>query len=433
MKTNTNRFENTIFIGMDVHKESISLCCYTPHDDRCWGHTKIDAKFELVLKYILNISEVYGLKGRKRLEIVCGYEAGCTGFSLQRYLNQYNIPCFIMAPSTMAVSPKSRKQKNDRRDSEVIARCLGHNAYKPVFTPTEKDEEIKQFVRMREDQQKLAKSIKQEINAFCLRLGKRYEGGKNRWTQNHFKWLHDLKLSEINRETLNEYLLTLGHLLETLKRLEKRIEEFAQLDEYRDNVRSLCCFLGVNVYTALSIIVEIGDFNRFGCADNFAAYIGLVPGEHSSSNNVNRLGITKAGNAHVRRLLVESAQSYGRGRVGQKSAALKKRQEGCDAKDIAYADRCNERLRRKYYQLQARGKMINVTKTAIARELACFIWGMVTKHHEPHDSNNKDYSPKTDIVVKQQSRGEPFSLLSKKKVSPEPPSQKKPRGASKRK
>lgn len=125
--------------------------------------------------------------------------------------------------------------------------------------------------------------------------------------------------------------------------------------------------------------VEVGDFQRFASANQFASYIGLVPGEDSSSESVNRLGITKAGNTHVRRLLVEAAQSYTRGQVGYKSAALKKRQAGNTPEVIAYADRANERLRRKYYKMVlSKSKRTNVAKTAVARELSCFIWGMMT-------------------------------------------------------
>ena len=141
----------------------------------------------------------------------------------------------------------------------------------------------------------------------------------------------------------------------------------------------ICCFLGVKTQTALATIVEVGDFKRFPSAERFASYIGLVPGEDSSGGDQNRLGITKAGNRHVRMLLVEAAQSFSRGQVGYKSAALKQRQAGNAPEVIAYADRANERLRRKYYKMVlGQSKRSNVAKTAVARELACFIWGMMT-------------------------------------------------------
>lgn len=146
-------------------------------------------------------------------------------------------------------------------------------------------------------------------------------------------------------------------------------------------MKKLSCFLGVQTQTALSSIVEVGDFKRFPSAEKFASYLGLVPGEDSSGDSQKRLGITKAGNTHVRRLLVEAAQCYGRGQVGHKSKALKARQQGNLPEVIAYADKANERLRRKYYKMVlSQGKKANVAKTAIARELACFMWGMMTDH-----------------------------------------------------
>ena len=127
------------------------------------------------------------------------------------------------------------------------------------------------------------------------------------------------------------------------------------------------------------MIVEVGDFQRFASARKFAGYLGLVPGQHSSGDDRNGLGITKAGNTHVRRLLVESAQSYTRGKIGYKSRVLRSRQAGNSPQVINYADRANERLRRRYYKMVLKdGKKYNIAKTAIARELACFIWGMMT-------------------------------------------------------
>lgn len=129
----------------------------------------------------------------------------------------------------------------------------------------------------------------------------------------------------------------------------------------------------------MSILVEVGDFKRFSSAQHFASYLGLVPGEDSSGDGQTKLGITKAGNRHVRRLLTESAQCYVRGQIGFKSKELKKRQTGNTVQIIAYADKANERLRRRYYKMVlGKNKKHNVAKTAIARELACFMWGMMT-------------------------------------------------------
>lgn len=168
-------------------------------------------------------------------------------------------------------------------------------------------------------------------------------------------------------------------MTDKIRRLDQRIEELASGEKYREDVHKLSCFIGVKTVTALAVLTEVGDFKRFTTAQHFASYIGLTPGEHSSGEDQSRLGITKAGNRHVRSLLVEAAQSYSRGQIGFKSKALKNRQEGNDPAVIAYADKANERLRRRYYRMVLKNnKKTNVAKTAVARELACFMWGMLT-------------------------------------------------------
>ena len=131
-------------------------------------------------------------------------------------------------------------------------------------------------------------------------------------------------------------------------------------------------------YTALPLLAEVGDFSRFRSVPQFAAYLGLVLGEHSSSDKQHRTGITKAGNSHLRRLLIESAHCYSRGAVGKKSKAQKERQAGNSPEVIAYADRAADRLKRKYQRIALHSRS-NIAKTAVARELACFIWGMMTE------------------------------------------------------
>jgi transposase len=274
---------------------------------------------------------------------------------------------------------RSRKRiKTDKRDAEIIARCLAQHNYSPVHIPTEKDEQTKEFLRMRDDHKLALKKVKQQILAFCLRHDYRYEGN-SRWTAAHIKWLRSLQPEALYKEILDEYLLTYTTLSDKLERLDKRIEEIASQDEYREDVKKLSCFIGVKTHTALSVLVEVGDFKRFATAQQFASYLGLVPGEDSSGDGQTRLGITKAGNRHIRLLLTEAAQCYGRGQVGFKSKELKSRQSGNPADVIAYADKANERLRRRYYKMVlGKCKKHNVAKTAIARELACFIWGMMT-------------------------------------------------------
>ena len=238
--------------------------------------------------------------------------------------------------------------------------------------------DVKIYLRMRDDHKQDLKKTKQRISAFCLSQGFHYSKGK--WTQAHLKWLKSLELSGLDRETLNEYLITYEYQTNRIEAFDKRIEELASETEYVERVKKLVCFLGVKTHTALSCLVETGDFQRFAKGNIYSAYLGLVSGGDSSSDNINRLSITKAGNSHVRKLLVEASKGICKGAVGHKSKDLKARQSGNLPEVVAYADKANERLRRKYYKMIRHGKKKNVAVTAVARELACFIWGMMTDH-----------------------------------------------------
>ncbi|MFC5631569.1 transposase, partial [Streptococcus caledonicus] len=199
------------------------------------------------------------------------------------------------------------------------------------------------------------------------------------WTQKHVKWLQSLQPVGLYAEILTEYLLSYEKLVDQIERFDNRIEQLSLGDSYQEKVVKLACFIGVKTLTALSIVTEIGDFNRFATAQQVASYLGLTPSENSSGEKDRKGGITKAGNSHVRRLLIEATQSIAKGRVGHKSKNLKKRQNGNSPEVIAYTDRANERLRRRYYKLVlSNNKKQNVAKTAIAREFSGFIWGMMT-------------------------------------------------------
>ena len=366
---------STVYVGMDVHKESFSLCCYTNEKELAEYPQKVEGHYSKVLNYIEAMRFHYG----EDALFICGYEAGCLGFTLYHQLTAHGVKCIILAPTTM-LQPKGKKKiKTDKRDAKLIARCLAHHDYSPVHIPTEQDEQTKEYIRMRDDHKLALKKVKQQILSFCLRHNYRFDGTSRHWTQTHLKWLNSLQPEGLYREILREYLLTYVQLVEKLERLDRRIEELASEETYKEKVSKLSCFIGVKTITALAVLTEVGDFKRFASAQQFSSYLGLTPGEDSTSDNQNRLSITKAGNRHVRLLLVEAAQSFARGQVGYKSRLLKIRQEGNLPEVIAYADKANERLRRRYYRMVLRNnKKPNVAKIAIARELACFIWGMLT-------------------------------------------------------
>jgi len=338
--------ESIVYVGMDVHKENYTLCCYSLEEDKVQYQQRVTPDYKMILKYLEQIRK----QNPEEIEFICGYEAGCLGYTLYHQLTEHGVKCIILAPTTMAIT-NNKRIKTDKRDAGNIARCLAFHTYGEVHVPTAEDEAVKEYIRMRDDQKKALKIIKQQILAFVLRHGYRYSGGKNYWTIKHITWLKALEMGGVLQESLDEYLVTYDYLTDKIKRLDNRIEELAEEERYKEKVKKLICLLGVKTLTALAIIVEIGDFIRFAKAENMASFLGLVPGEDSSGEKQSRGGITKAGNTHVRRLLVEAAQSYTRGTIGHKSKELKLRQNGNTTQVIAYADKANERLRRKFYRM----------------------------------------------------------------------------------
>ena len=365
-----------IKIGMDVHSKNYTLCAMEPtigSEDRIFGEVQVAPDYKEVIYFIESLKMQLGLNNDYYIE--CGYEAGCLGYTLYHQLTNAGIKCVILAPTTM-LTQQGKRVKTDTRDARLIAQCLCYGGYHPVYIPTGEDNAVKEYLRMRDDHKLALKKLKQQINAFVLRHGYQYTGTK--WTIKHVTWLNKLTLDPMYRETLDEYMVSYEEQEAKIERYDKRIEEIAAETRYQEKAKKLGCFLGIRTHTALSLIVETGDFNRFAKGNTYAAFLGLTPGEHSSSETVKRLGISKAGNRHLRTLLVEAARGICKGVIGYKSKALRSRQSGQSAEVIAYADKANTRLRSKYYRMIRHGKKRNVAVAAVARELACFVWGMMT-------------------------------------------------------
>ena len=367
-----------IKIGMDVHSKNYTLCAMEPvigEDDRIFATIQVTADYKNVLMFIEELKLKLGLDNE--YDIVCGYEAGCLGYSLYNQLTAAGVKCVILAPTTM-LTQQGKRVKTDARDALMIAQCLSYGGYHAVYIPTEEDDSVKEYLRMRDDHKDALKKIKQQINALCLRHGYHYDGTK--WTIKHVTWLRKLELSPLYRETLNEYMASYDEQTAKIERFDKRIEEIAEQERYLEKVKRLGCFLGIKTHTALSLVVETGDFARFVKGNTYAAFLGLAPGENSSGDKINRTGISKAGNRHLRLLLIEAARGICKGAVGHKSKELRSRQNGNSAEVIAYADKANTRLRSRYYKFIRHGKSKNVAVAAVARELACFVWGMMTEN-----------------------------------------------------
>ena len=369
--------QSIVYVGMDVHVENFTFACYEEGKGIYAQNQVKDADWKSVVKYL---EKVQKNRPGEEIHFVCGYEAGCLGYSLYHDLlkaeAKVSLDCVIMAPTTMAV--QGNKPKTDRRDACMIAKNLCYGTYSKVYVVDDEDNGVKDFIRMRDDTKARCKSIKQQVLALCLRYGKRFNGGTN-WTNKHREWLGKVDFGEKNsNRALQEYLRQLSIVEEDLERYDREIKEIAQGERYNEKVGQLKCLKGLQTVSALATIVEIGDFHRFSTAEKFAAFLGLVPGEHSSGGTINRTPITKQGNTHLRRLMVEAAQSYSKGNMYLKSKSMKLKQAGQDQDIIDYCDKQNLFMMKKYHRLCAREKNSNVAKTAIARQLACSIWGIMT-------------------------------------------------------
>lgn len=224
---------NTIFVGMDVHKEKFSLCCYSIEKDEFSHPHTTAADYKHVLAYIASLRGVFG----ENASFLCGYEAGCLGFTLYHQLTEHNAKCVILAPTTMPVVRGKKTIKTDKRDARNIAKCLAYRDYSPVHIPTGQDEQVKEYIRMRADHKLALKKVKQQISAFCLRHDLRYEG-KSHWTAAHIKWLKSLKPDGLYDEIFKEYLLTLENPTDKIERFDQRIAELAAKEEYNENVKN---------------------------------------------------------------------------------------------------------------------------------------------------------------------------------------------------
>lgn len=337
------------------------------------GETKIPADVSLIIKFIENAKKSVDSDD---VQIKTGYEAGCLGYSLYWQLAAKGIECDILAPSTMHRSAKNKVVKNDRRDAKNIAANLANGTYKSVYVPTDEDVEIKEYIRMMHDFKIELKKVKQHINAFLLRFGHHYPG-KSKWIPAHIKWLKELELSDMYREILDEYLSQLEILSEKIERFKHRLEELSQKETYNEKIGQLRCIKGIDTTAAMTMHAETSDFDRFPTANAFASYCGLTPGEDSSGESYHRLGITKQGNSMIRTTMVEAAQVLVRGTIGKK---VKSKQKDQNVKVIDYADKAVVRLQKKYHRMIFRGVKRNIAITAVARELACFVWGIETGH-----------------------------------------------------
>lgn len=354
--------ENLRFVGLDVHVDSIAIAVAEPGREEP----------ELLATIPHDIARL--MKRLKRLApLKCCYEAGPTGFELQRALAAAGIQCAVVAPSLVPARPGDRV-KTDGRDAVKLARFLRSGDLTEVHVPSPATEAMRDLERARDDAKRAETAARHQLSKFLLRHGRRFPG-KTTWSREHHAWLRCQRFDQpVLQRVLDDYLKAVEDLGERVKHLTANIVEFVETWELRPLVKALQALRGVRVISAVVLAAEITDFARFATAPKFMSFCGLVPSERSSGTERHQGQITRAGNGHVRRILVESAWSY-RHRPGR-SASLRMRANGVSDEVKAIAWRAQERLCTQYRKFTARGKHRNAIITALARELAGFVWGI---------------------------------------------------------
>lgn len=354
------------FVGMDAHKKAISVAMLLPGQNEPveWQLTNEPAAIRRLVKKLQR--EAPG-------EVRCCYEAGPCGYVLQRQLEDAGgVVCEVVAPSLIPVKPGERI-KTDRRDARKLARLLRSDDLTAVHPPTSADEAVRDLCRCREDARKDLHRARHRLDTFLLRRACLYTLTRRRWGQPYRRWLNGLKFEHTaDRVTFEDYVRTITQAEERLRRLDQQLGHVAEQDPYREPVGWLRCFRGIATVTAVTVVAELHDFRRFQTARALMAYLGLVPSEHTSGERQRRGAITKAGNIHVRRLLIEAAWHYRhRPHIG---VGIRQRRRGQPDLISAIADRAQDRLFHRFHTLTARGKIPNKAVVAVARELVGFLW-----------------------------------------------------------
>ncbi|MDF2759761.1 MAG: Transposase family protein [Thermomicrobiales bacterium] len=300
---------------------------------------------------------------------VC-YEAGPCGYALQRQLATTRVTCQVIAPALIPRIPGERIKTN-RRDARKLAELFRAGLLTEVRPPTPEDEAVRDLCRARDDAREDLQRCRHRLSKLLLRRGLHYPG--RNWTHPHRRWLASLSWAhEAERVVVDDYVLAIDHVEARLLELDARLTALAHTAPYREPVAWLRCFRGIETLTAMLLLGELHDFRRFHSPRALMAYVGLVPSEHSSGETHRRGRITRAGNALVRRLLVETAWHYQRG--PQLGKALSRRRQGQPARAIAIADKAHQRLCRRFRTLRARQMPPAKIVVAVARELVGFVW-----------------------------------------------------------
>jgi Transposase and inactivated derivatives len=353
------------WIGLDVHARSVHVAL-------------VDAETGELRRRRLGggVDEVVGFLASQRTPVRAVYEAGPTGFGLARAAIAAGVETIVVAPGKTPRAAADRV-KTDQRDAELLVRLLMAGSLRAIHLPSVSQEAARDLVRAREALRQDLMRARHRVSKLLLRHGRVYPKDRGTWTVAHRDWLAKQRFEEPALELAYlDALASVDGLMARRSVLEQHLSRLATTPELWPTVARLRAFRGIDTLTALGLVTEIGDFQRFSRAPDLSAWLGLVPSIHQSGEHISRGGITKTGSQHARRLLVEAAWHYLRPpRVGQ---TLRNRQDGQPAEILQIAWRAQHRLYRTHTRLRERGKHGNVATVAAARELAGFVWAAAT-------------------------------------------------------
>ena len=357
---------STIYLGLDVHKESITVAVLpagSPSPTRVEKHSSDLVKLR---RFCDRLS--------REGELRACYEASGAGYVLQRAMREWGYSCEVIAPSLIPTKPGVQR-KHDKHDAAQLARLYRAGDLTTVRIPSESEERVRDIVRCRETFQRELGKSRHYILKFLARRGFVYRDGTN-WSKPHLAWLRrlasaDSPLALEDQLVFSEYLALFDYKLQRRDELDQRIEALALTPALKEAVGRLQCFRGISVHAAMVLATELVDWRRFEHPRQLSAYLGLVPREDSTGNRERKGSITKAGNSHCRHVLVQAAWSYRhRPQVG---AQLKARQAGQPALVVATSWKAQQRLHKRYEHLSYR-KQPQIAAVAVARELVGFLW-----------------------------------------------------------
>jgi transposase len=362
-----------LYVGLDVHKESIVVATAPQGDTEAQLYGKIGGTLDALDKLVKKLV-------KPDLELRFVYEAGPCGYVIYRHLKKLAYFCEVIAPSLIPTKASDRV-KTDRRDARQLARLFRAGELTAIYVPDEEDEAVRDLVRARDRSMIDQRKARQRLKGFLLRLGHRYLGRGN-WSAEHLRYLAQIKLSHAAQQiAFQEYLEAITVATERLERLTKAMEAALPAWKRAPVVQAIMSLRGVALINGMTLVAEAGDLTRFDSPSQLMSYFGLTPSEYSSGEKRVQGGITKAGNGACRRALVEAAHHY---RIAPRvSPAMQKRQEGQSQEVRAIALKAQQRLNSRFRLLTARQKKPVIVIAALARELCGFVWAIVCQVSAP--------------------------------------------------